>query len=71
MFNETAYEFYLMDSVSRMPESDGPNIQRYLEIEEKNVFINDEVSQHLAKYKCGDNSEFHYFHGIEGDIETV
>ena len=71
MFNETAYEFYLMDSVLRMPESDGPSIQKYLEIEDKNVFINDEVSQHLAKYEFGDNSEFHYFRGIEGDIETV
>ena len=68
MFNEMAYEFYLMHSA---PGSDGPSIQKYLEIEDKNVFINDEVSQHLAKYEFEDNSEFHYFHGIEGEIKTV
>ncbi len=44
---------------------------KYLKIDESNVYINDEIGEYLTKCGGWDNSEFHYFYGLDGDVQTI
>lgn len=41
---------------------------KYLRIEEKDVFLGDEVLAHLEKYEYWDNGEFHYVNLNQGRV---
>jgi len=71
MFNETIVSFFLLYQNFDTHAYRVNSLKDYLKITKEYVFIGDEVKQYIEKCDNWDNSEFHYFFGVTGQIYTI
>ncbi len=75
LFNDTALSYYITYQncyVYSSTKEDFEHIKNYLKITKDNVLIGDEIiGEYIAKHDGWDNSEFHYFFGVTGQVNTI
>lgn len=66
IYNKTIGSFYLMyQADDNKDEEEIKRITNYLQIELDQVFLNEEVDNHLIKVDYWDNSQLHYCYGVD------
>jgi hypothetical protein len=71
MFNETIVSFFLLYQNFDTHAYRVKSLKEYLKIKKEYVFIGDEINEYISKCDGWDNSEFHYFFGVTGQVNTI
>lgn len=74
LFNDTALSYYITYQNCyeySSTKEDFEHIKNYLKITKDDVLIGEEISEYTTKRDGWDNSEFHFFFGVTGQVNTI